>query len=57
MKLEDDLDSLKKYLHTENGAASIRHSKLRALTDNKSKLCFKVKCQNVKSSELFRALS
>jgi len=30
LKLEGDLDILKMYLHTENEAASLRHSKLRA---------------------------
>jgi len=29
-KLEDDRDFLKMYPHTENEAASLRHSKLRA---------------------------
>jgi len=30
LKLEGDLDILNVYLHTENEAASLRHSKLRA---------------------------
>jgi len=31
LKVEGDLDILKMYLHTENEAVSLRHSKLRAL--------------------------
>jgi len=30
LKLEGDLDILKLYLHAENEAANLRHSKLRA---------------------------
>jgi len=30
LKLEGDLDTLRMYIHTENEAASLRHSKLRA---------------------------
>jgi len=33
LKLEDDLDILKIYLHTDNNAASLRDSKLRALIE------------------------
>jgi len=31
LKLEGDLDILKMYLHIENEAASLRHSKLKSL--------------------------
>jgi len=35
LKLEGDLHILKMYLHTENEAASLRHSKLRDLARSK----------------------
>jgi len=38
LKLEGDLDSLKMYLHTENEAASLRHSKLRAWIGKNTKM-------------------
>jgi len=59
LKLEDDPDILKIYAHTENEAASLRHSNLRALI-KKYEICLVVKGQNVKSSDLsssLRALS
>jgi len=58
-KLEGDRDILKMYPHTENEADSLRHSKLRALIETNTKMCFKVKGhdQNVKNSELLREIS
>jgi len=57
LKLEGDLDILKMYPHTENEAASLMDSKLRAGFE-KIRKCLKVKGQgqNVKSSELLQAL-
>jgi len=33
LKIEGDLDTLKKYLHTKNEAAKLRHSKLLAVNE------------------------
>jgi len=43
LKLEDNLDILQMYPHTENEAASLRHSKLRAWIEKNTKICLKVK--------------
>jgi len=43
LKLEDDLDILKTYLHAENEAASLKHSKLRARIGNNTEICPEVK--------------
>jgi len=54
LKLEDDLDSLKLYLYTENETTSLRHSKLRAGIRENTKY---TQGQNIKSYELLQALS
>jgi len=46
-KLKGDLDILKIYPHTQNKAASVRHSKAGACIEKIQK-CLKVKGQNVK---------
>jgi len=53
-----DTDILKMYPHSENEPVSLRDSKLRALIEKYDK-CLSVngQGQNVKSSELLRALS
>jgi len=56
LKLVGNLYMLKMYLHIENEAASLRHSKLRAGIGKNTKICRKVIGQNVKSSKLLRAL-
>jgi len=59
LKLEDDLDIPMMYLHTGNEDASLRQSELKGWIEKNAKICLKVKGQgqNVKSSELLRALS
>jgi len=52
LKHKDDLDILKLYLHTENEAASLRHSKLREQIQKLAKV--KGQGQNVKSSKCYR---
>jgi len=57
-KLEDDLDILMTYLHTENEAASSRHAKHEHKLDKEYVNISQGqgKGQNIKSSELLRAL-
>jgi len=51
LKLEGNLDILKMYLHTENGAASLRHLKLelklKKIRKYVSRSKVKVKCQKL----------
>jgi len=44
LKLKNDLHILKMYLHIKHKAASLRHSKLKALIGKNTKICLKVKC-------------
>jgi len=52
LTLEGNLDILKMYFYTENEAASLRHSKLRASTEEIQK-CLKVKGKISKAPNYF----
>jgi len=59
LKLKDDLDILKMYLHTENEAARLRHSKLLMVdeicmvNEKNTKIALKVKGQMPSTSNHF----